>query len=156
MKNCPMCGNHLDDNAKFCPVCGAKTENGSDSSATQKKVEDFVNDFTNTADTSAEYTPEDVANNKVMAILSYLSLLFLVPLLAAKESPFAQYHANQGILLFIVHVIGVALTSIPYVGWLAGALVNIFTTVLMIIGILNAYNGKAKELPVIGKFRIIK
>ncbi|MBQ2904826.1 MAG: zinc-ribbon domain-containing protein [Clostridia bacterium] len=155
MKICPSCGNHIDENAKFCPVCGAKTENGNDSSAAQKKVEDFVNDFTNTADTSAEYTAEDIAANKVMAILSYLSLLFLVPLLAAKESPFARYHANQGILLFIVQVVGVALTSIPYVGWLAGALINIFTTVLMIIGILNAYNGKAKELPIIGKFRII-
>lgn len=155
MKICPMCGNHIDDNAKFCSVCGAKTENKSESSASQKKFEDYVNDFTNTADTSAQFTPEDINQNKVMAILSYLSLLFLVPLLAAKESPFARYHANQGILLFIVQVVGVALTSIPYVGWIAGALINIFTTVLMIIGILNAYNGKAKELPIIGKFRII-
>ena len=156
MKKCPMCGNNLDDSAKFCSVCGAKLENSRESSAAQTKFEEFVNDFTNTADTSAEYTAEDVANNRVMAILAYLSLLFLVPLLSAKESPFARYHTNQGIIVFIIHAVGVMLTQIPEVGWVVGAVISLFTTVLTIIGILNAYNGKAKELPLVGKFRIIK
>lgn len=155
MRICSSCGNRVDDNAKFCPACGAKTEKASDSSSTQSKFEDFISRFTNTADTTAQYTADDILKNKVMAILAYLGLLFLVPLLAAKDSPFARYHTNQGILLFIVQVIGVAATQIPYAGWLAGALVNLFTTVLLIIGIINAYNGKAKELPVIGKFRIL-
>lgn len=156
MKICKSCGNHLDDGAKFCPACGSKLENSSESSAAQTKFEEFVDDFTNTADTSAEYTAEDVANNKLMAILAYLSLLFLVPLLAAKESPFARYHTNQGVILFIIHTVGVLLTQIPEVGWIVGAIISVFTTVLTIIGILNAYNGKAKELPLVGKFRIIK
>lgn len=155
MRICNSCGNHVDDSAKFCPACGAKTEKESGTSAAQSKFEDFISRFTNTADTTAQYTDDDIIKNKVMAILAYLGLLFLVPLLAAKDSPFARYHANQGILLFIVQVIGVAATQIPYAGWAAGAIVNLFTTVLLIIGILNAYNGKAKELPLIGRFRII-
>lgn len=155
MKICPSCGNHLDDNSKFCPACGAKAEKESGSSASQTKFEDFVSRFTNTADTTAQYNADDIFKNKAMAILAYLGLLFLVPLLAAKDSPFARYHTNQGILLFIVQFVGVVATQIPEVGWIAGALVNIFTTVLLIIGILNAYNGKAKELPLIGRFRIL-
>src|ERR1700744_1335212 len=50
--------------------------------------------------------PADVEKNKVYAVIGYLGLLFLVPMLAAKESRFAQYHANQAIVLFIVTVVG--------------------------------------------------
>ena len=40
--------------------------------------------------------PNDVQSNKVMAILAYFGILFLIPLLAAKESAYARYHTNQG------------------------------------------------------------
>ena len=90
-----------------------------------------------------------------MAVLAYLGLLFLVPLFAAKESPFARYHTNQGMLLFIAEFVGVIATAVPFVGWIAGALISVFTTALFIIGIINAMKGEAKELPFIGKFRII-
>ncbi|MEI8042594.1 MAG: DUF4339 domain-containing protein [Verrucomicrobiota bacterium] len=40
--------------------------------------------------------PADVDKNKIFAVLAYLGILFLVPLLAAKESRFARYHTNQG------------------------------------------------------------
>ena len=96
------------------------------------------------------YDARDIESNKVMAILAYIWLLFLVPLLAAKDSKFAQFHAYQGISLFItwviVNVIGMIL---PYT--LSG-LVTIGVLVLAIIGIMNAYQGKAKPLPLIGKF----
>ena len=36
------------------------------------------------------------------------------------------------------------------------SLLGIVFLVLVIIGIINAANGKAKELPVIGKYRILK
>ena len=34
--------------------------------------------------------PNDVQSNKVMAILAYFGILFLIPLLAAKESAYAR------------------------------------------------------------------
>ena len=42
-----------------------------------------------------EVDAEDAEKNKVMGILAYLGILVLVPILAAKDSPFAKYHANQ-------------------------------------------------------------
>jgi uncharacterized membrane protein len=59
---------------------------------------------------------EDINENKTMAILAYI--LFFVPLLAARESKFAMYHANQGLVLFLaamaVNLIG---SLIPVIGW---------------------------------------
>ncbi len=156
MRICPSCGERVKFNAKYCSVCGTKVENKSEDSSFQAKVDDFVNDFTNTADTTAEYSSADINKNRHMALLAYFGIFFLVPLISAKESPFARYHTNQGIMLFLVQMLGVAITQIPKVGWILAAIVSVLSGVLFVIGVMNAVKGKAKELPLIGKVRMIK
>jgi len=61
----------------------------------------------------------DIEHNKIFAVLAYIGILFLVPLLAAPQSRFARYHTNQGIVLFLSILIlwfglGV-LAAIPFV-----------------------------------------
>jgi hypothetical protein len=46
----------------------------------------------------SEPEPNNVLTNKVMAILAYI--IFFIPLLAARDSHFAMYHANQGLSSF--------------------------------------------------------
>lgn len=122
-----------------------------------------INEFNNTKDSTSEFDPNDIQQNKVMAILAYLSWLVLIPLFAAKESKFARYHCNQGIMLaiaeIIVWVIFGILSIIPYVGWffiVLNSLISLVCLVFAVTGIINAANGKAKELPFIGKFNILK
>ena len=122
-----------------------------------------INEFNNTKDSTSEFDPNDIEQNKVMAILAYLSWLVLIPLFAAKESKFARYHCNQGIMLaiaeIIVWVIFGILSIIPYVGWIfivLNSLISLVCLVFAVTGIINAANGKAKELPFIGKFNILK
>lgn len=122
-----------------------------------------INEFNNTKDSTSEFDPNDIQQNKVMAILAYLSWLVLIPLFAAKESKFARYHCNQGIMLaiaeIIVWVIFGMLSIIPYVGWIfivLNSLISLVCLVFAVTGIINAANGKAKELPFIGKFNILK
>jgi len=122
-----------------------------------------INEFNNTKDSTSEFDPNDIQQNKVMAILAYLSWLVLIPLFAAKESKFARYHCNQGIMLaiaeIIVWVISGILSIIPYVGWIfivLNSLISLVCFVFAVTGIINAANGKAKELPFIGKFNILK
>ena len=121
------------------------------------------NRFTNTKDTTAEYAPEDIQNNKVMAILAYLSWLVLIPLIAAKDSKFARFHCNQGIVLAIIEIviwaIFGALSFIPLVGWrfiIINSVLSLGCFALAVIGIINAANGKAKELPLIGHIKLLK
>ncbi|MDR1116079.1 MAG: zinc ribbon domain-containing protein [Tannerella sp.] len=112
--------------------------------------------------------PKDVQDNKVMAILAYFGILFLVPLFAAKESPFARFHTNQGILLCIVGVVlnvalSILMVVLAFIHSFLMTIVGVLSficglgiLVLMIIGIINAAKGEAKELPVIGKYKILK
>lgn len=102
------------------------------------------------------FDKNDIQENKVYAILAYLGILFLVPLLAAKDSPFARYHTNQGVLLFIAGIICNMLAIVPILGWIAAVIGNIIILVFRIIGIINAFKGEAKELPIIGHIEIIK
>ena len=121
----------------------------------------------NTPDTSASYAAADVQNNKVMAVLSYIGILVLIPILAAKESPFARFHANQGLILFLCEIIfAVATMILSVIFALLGPLVLLWTLVswlvslaflaLLILGIVNAAQGLCKELPLIGRIRILK
>lgn len=182
MKYCGKCGAQIEDNVKFCPACGAAAEAPvqepapvaeaapAAESAPVQNQNDFsqkLQNFNNTADTTAEYDANDIANNKVMAVLAYLGILVLVPIFAAKDSKFARFHANQGLVLCIAAIAysilyGILSTVIYAISWRLGfivsiiGLVSILFTVLCIIGIINAASGKAKELPLIGKFKILK
>ncbi len=94
----------------------------------------------------------DVGENKVIAIIGYLGFLCLVPLLLKKDSPYAQFHGKQGLVLLIAWLILNAVGIIPILGWMVAFLGNIACIVLMIVGIVNAANGEKKELPWIGEY----
>lgn len=114
------------------------------------------------------FTEEDVKTNKVFGILAYFGILFLVPLLAAKDSPYARFHANQGLVHFIfsvggnivVAILGVGLVFVPIAGAILSALLSLavwaYTIVFLVIGIINACSGEPKKLPIIGGITILK
>lgn len=186
MAFCGKCGTKVEDGVKFCPACGTgieasggvTTETAAPAaqpaaqSAPAADVTSKLQNFNNTADTTAEFDRADIEQNKIMGVLSYLSWLVLIPLFAAPKSKFARFHANQGLALAIVEVVWWIATAIltavlwailGYSAWgiyslittLLG-LVNIFFVVLAILGIVNAANGNAKALPIVGKFKILK
>lgn len=105
----------------------------------------------------AEDDPDlaDAKNNKLMGILAYLGILVLIPLFAAKESKFVRFHTNQGLILLILLVVVYILGKIPGISALV-AILDVVLFVYAVIGIYNVVKGQMKELPLIGKFRIIQ
>lgn len=96
-------------------------------------------------------TPQK-SEKDLTAILSYLGILFLIPLLVAKDNDFDQFHAKQGLVLFIAEIITAMFAAVPILGWFGAPLLYIFWFILVIIGIINVLEGKKKELPLIGQF----
>ncbi len=169
MKFCTKCGAQVDDSVAFCPSCGTAVTGA----APQENA--GGNPFTNTADTTAEYDREDINQNRFMAILAYLGPLWFIPFFAKKGSKFAQFHCKQGILVFALYVtytvlsVLLSLIKVPtYVGYFVTyystpwwitvplSLIGLGITAFAVFGIINAARGLARELPLIGKFRIIK
>jgi uncharacterized membrane protein len=85
---------------------------------------------------------KDIEENKLWAFLGYLGILCLIPLLAKKDSKFAQFHAKQGLVMLI----GWFFAWIPFVGWILGILLF----VLWIMGIMAVFSGKMQKLPIVG------
>lgn len=94
---------------------------------------------------SPVFDAKDIAENKYVAALSYIGILFLVPLLVKKESPFAQFHAKQGLVLTIIYVIGGVVFWIPIIGW--GLALVVF--VANVMALFRTLGGGAWEMPVI-------
>lgn len=89
---------------------------------------------------------DDVKDAQAVTYLSYIGLLFLVPMLVKKESKFAQFHAKQGLVL----TIGWFLGSFLYFLMGLGALVHLFIIILSIVGLINVSKGEMKKLPIVG------
>lgn len=115
-----------------------------------------LNNLNNTPDITDQMDPADIEKNKVMGVLAYLSWLVIIPILAAKDSPFARFHSNQGLILAIAAAIIWVVGMIPVIGWIVSLVGNIAIFIFSILGLVNVFNGKAKELPLIGKFKILK
>ena len=177
MAFCGKCGTQIHDDVKFCPGCGAPSEAPAPAAAVtpppeaqpaqQSDLGMKMAALNNTADTTSEFDKADIEQNKGMAVLAYFGPLVLIPILAAKNSKFARYHSNQGLALLIAAMVygiayGILSTIIYAISWRLGfivsilSLVSILFTVLAVIGIINAVNGRAKELPIIGKFKLLK
>lgn len=169
MKFCEKCGAQLNDDVRFCPACGNEISTPAPEQNNTNQ-NDFYSKFTSlndTADTTAEFDQNDITQNKAMAILAYIGILVLIPIFAAKDSKFARFHSNQGLILLILEVAwgliyGILSYIILAISWRLYFLVSILGILSLILlvpcilGIINAANGKAKELPIIGKFKILK
>lgn len=104
-------------------------------------------------------------NKKLYCILAYIIPLWIVGLISAPNDPDVKFHVNQGIVLTIVDVVLYIVASIlaAILGWnlafissLIWLAVGVCILILIITGIINANNGVQKELPIIGKIKILK
>lgn len=103
---------------------------------------------------------------KVITILDYIGILWILGLFVEKDNPQVRFHTNQGLVLFLLEVVvGILnvilslLSFIPVVGLLFSIIswaLGIVCLVLMILGIVNAAQGQCKPLPVIGGITLLK
>lgn len=87
---------------------------------------------------------KDVQDNKLLAALAYVWILSIVILLVKKDSKFAQFHAKQGLVLFIASVI---VSFIPFLGWF---ILNPIIWIVALVGLIRALTGKYWKIPLVG------
>ncbi|MDR2686444.1 MAG: DUF4870 domain-containing protein [Oscillospiraceae bacterium] len=158
---CPNCNAQNPDSGAFCVGCGQPL-----AQAAPQQYAPPPQQYA--APAAADDEAKDAQDNKVMGILAYLGILVLAPIFAAKDSKFAKFHANQGLILAILTiaygvVFGILMAVFSLISWRLGAimspilcLVFLVYPVFAILGIVSASRGEMKELPIIGKFKILK
>ena len=128
MKYCPHCGAEIADDVRFCPTCGKETV------------------ITVTVNNDPQFDAQDIADNKMLAMLGYLTCGIL-PMLGARNSAYAMHHTNQALWIFIGSLLCGLVCIIPVLGWLVAAIGSIFLLVCEIIGIVRALKGSGAYLP---------
>lgn len=94
------------------------------------------------------------ATSRALAMVLYVSgLLGLIFALVVrdKDDEFITHHLNNNVVIVIGVLVGSLLSAI-----FIGVILLIYMIVMAIMGIVSAYNGDMKELPLIGKIHIIK
>lgn len=88
--------------------------------------------------------------NKVMAILSYLNFLVIIPVFIAKDD-FTKRHMKQGLFLLLCLVLLPFVLIIPLLGWIIGGVWAVALLILWLMGLISAITGREKSLPIVGK-----
>ena len=136
MKYCPHCGAEIADDVRFCPTCGKETV------------------ITVPVSTDPQFDAQDIADNRMLAMLGYLTMGVL-PMLGARNSAYAMHHTNQALWIFIGSLLCGLVCIIPILGWLAAAIGSLFLLVCEIIGIVRALKGSGAYLPFVKGLPVI-
>lgn len=184
MAYCVKCGAKVDDGIRFCPCCGAEIPLGQGQYGQQGQGQDqqyydhggqqgqygqqrqYSQQGPYGQQREGYFHPEDVRANKVMAVLSYIGILVLVPLLAGnKSSEYLRHHIDQGLVIWIGSLLADILSGGGFLGFaffssvwpleLVGGILSLVFFILMIVGIVDACRGVRRELPVVGAFKIL-
>ena len=88
-----------------------------------------------------------VLDGKTIAILSYLSILCIIPLIIKKENLFVLFHGKQGLVIFVCEV-AVFVFHIIFGSWFLK--MGIFVLgIVSLTGILAVLQGQYIKLPLI-------
>lgn len=87
-------------------------------------------------------------DTKTTSIVAYVTWIGLIVAFCAGDKEGAKFHLNQALVIFLFSLLSV----IPCIGWIWG----IFMLVCWVMGLVAAINQEEKEVPLIGKIRILK
>ena len=112
-------------------------------------------------DHTAEYSPKDISDNKVIAILVYLmgTIGIIIALLASKESPYVAFHLRQGLKFLAVEVLVGIVSAVLFftlIVPIAGGILLLVLWVIKIICFFQICSGKAKEPAIIRSLGFLK
>ena len=96
--------------------------------------------------------PKEVEANKILAAISYLGLLCLIPLFLKKSSPYVQFHAKQGLVLLIAEVIISFVNIIPFFGTIVWGLAGLVLFVVSILAFIKTWKGVSWEIPIVSEY----
>lgn len=118
---------------------------------------------TNAQDVSDMFTAEDIEQNKAIVLVSTIfPILFFLPVVVKPESGYGKFYANQILTYFVTSIVlnivnavlGAILGLIPLLGGILAALVGLAIVIVLLaiwlFLLVNAAQGKAKAIPIIG------
>ncbi len=109
-------------------------------------------------DITDQFDPQEIKESQGLAIATAVPVLFFLPTVLKKDTPYLKFVANQSLTLFllglIVCFVGAIIGFIPLLGGIVQFLLGLCTSALAIWHIVDAATGKVRKLPIVGPYII--
>lgn len=139
-----------------------------------KIKEKFVVFMSSTKDYTDTFSLEEIESGKALSIVSYL--VPLVPFILSKKNNYVRFHTLNGMNILFTYLIfliikrtlsyifgtpcdlvsGLKCIILPISLRIFFAFVNMIFSFIVLYGLLNVCNNKAKEIPVVSKIKLFK
>jgi uncharacterized membrane protein len=95
-------------------------------------------------------------DKKTTGIVAYLTWIGLLIAFLAGDREGAKFHLNQALVIWLAAVVSGIISLIPIIGTIISLVCNIFIFVCFILGLVSAIKDEEKEVPLLGKIKILK
>ena len=141
----------------------------------KEKLKDKITGFMSSIkDYTDSYSLEEIESGKALSIISYL--IPLVPFILSKKNNYVKFHTLNGMNILFTYLIfliikrtlsyifgtpcdlvsGLKCIILPISLRIFFAFINMIFSFIILYGVLNVCNNKAKEIPIIRKIKLFK
>lgn len=138
------------------------------------KIKEKLLILLDTQDHTEEFSLNEIESGKTLSIVSYL--IPIVPFILSKKNNYVHFHTTNGMNILFTYLIfliikrtlsyifgtpcdlinGLKCMILPLSLRILFALINMIFSLIVLLGLLNVCNNKAKELPLINKVKLFK
>lgn len=141
----------------------------------KEKLKDKITGFMSSIkDYTDSFSLEEIESGKALSIVSYL--IPLVPFILSKKNNYVKFHTLNGMNILFTYLIfliikrtlsyifgtpcdlvsGLKCIILPISLRIFFAFINMIFSFIILYGVLNVCNNKAKEIPIIRKIKLFK
>lgn len=141
----------------------------------KEKLKDKITGFMSSIkDYTDSFSLEEIESGKALSIVSYL--IPLVPFILSKKNNYVKFHTLNGMNILFTYLIfliikrtlsyifgtpcdlvsGLKCIILPISLRIFFAFINMLFSFIILYGVLNVCNNKAKEIPIISKIKLFK
>lgn len=112
-------------------------------------------------DHTADFTPEDVSEHKIYALLVYIGgIIGIIPaLLIGKDSPYLKFHVQQKMKLMVTSLLVTMVCSVTSFLIIPALLAGVAAIVVFVVNLICFFrtaSGKSIEAPIVKDIKLFK
>ncbi len=86
---------------------------------------------------------------RVMGLMSYLGVLVFVPLMMNRDDAFVNFHARQGLIIWVFGIVALSIRFLPGIGNVIFSLLAMLVSIYSLVGLVSVLLSTEWKLPVV-------
>ncbi len=96
--------------------------------------------------------PAPTGEQRLWGLISYIFILFILPLVFKRNDAFVTFHAKQGLVFFIAAFATTIFWLIPIAGWIISSILFVVLAVFWVMAVIHVLYGHKWMIPLLGRW----